>query len=157
VVDQHAAVLALHHGPHVRGQRLVQGPLVVLLGHVLAALALVEHSQCVLAGNGRFDVDPAAVHGAAQGGFLLGISAQIAHQLLKFRRRRGTGSGTLGEHCLRSGRSTSSAQTLKPSSPSLLVSIRSLRMATVSLLWLAMTQSPSANDEGTLVVTTDRG
>src|SRR5690606_1532743 len=59
MVALHALELALDHHADIGRQVFVERLAIALQGHILATLALVEDGFIILAGNQRFEIDPA--------------------------------------------------------------------------------------------------
>src|SRR3954471_179347 len=86
VGGDYGLVLLLDDAADVGGQVVFEGVLVVVLGAVLAAFALVENGIFVLAGERALEVDPAAVDRAGKAALGVRLAAEAANKPLQHAR-----------------------------------------------------------------------
>ncbi len=95
MVALHALELALDYHADVRRQVLVERLAVALQRHVLTPLAFVEDGLVILAGDHRFQIDPAPMQIAGHARTCFRITTEGANQLLQFGRCAGAVLGAL--------------------------------------------------------------
>src|ERR1700704_5560304 len=95
MVSQYALILTLDHHANIRRQIFLQRLAIGFQRSIFFTLAFGEYRLIILTGNQRFDIEPLAMHAAADAAVCRGIATKGAHQLLQFGSRRSAPTRTL--------------------------------------------------------------